>query len=110
MTKMTMKLFVPLLLVFIILFTFTLLNNKGHDNKQKNETKVRPRNSCPNILRKNGDKLSLSYSQYKGGKSVSFKNLDEYNSYHETQTRKGVKCPKLLLPQHPQNVYKFNPY
>ena len=110
MPKMTMKLFVPLLIIFVLLFSFTILNNKGPDNKQNSEKKVRPRNSCPDILRKNGDKLSLSYSQYQGSKSVSFKNLEEYDLHHESQTKKGMKCPKLLLPQHPQNVYKFNPY
>lgn len=109
MPKMSMKLFVPLIIAFVLLLSFLLLNNKGNDDK-KVVKKVRPRNSCPDILRKNGDKLSLSYSQYQGSKSESFNTLEEYDLYHKSQTKMGVKCPKLLLPQHQQNVYKFNPY
>ena len=49
MAKMTVKFFVPFILVFVLLFSFTLLNNGTNDKKDNGEKKVHPRNSCPDI-------------------------------------------------------------
>jgi len=72
---------------------------------------------CPKLLLKKGNEISLYSTAFdfsKGERPIqTFRNLDEYHKYLETQNKNGSTCPILYLQQENdtqgKDVYKIRP-
>ena len=107
-----------LILVFIAGFFVLLNNNVQSQSNPKSKTGLKD-NSCPNLLVRKGNKLSLlnSDAEYNPGKNpLFFNNLEEYKKYVEIQNNNGFFCPVLYLQEENDaqgnDIYKMysNPF
>ena len=101
---------VILLLIAIFLSGFVVLLNNGLTNYSE----INSSNECPNLLVRNGNKLSLLDSNKK--EMSSFNNLEEYRTNLEIQKKNGIHCPVLYIQEENNtqgnDVYKMysNPF
>ncbi len=108
---MSVKNIVVLLLILVFLSGFVVILNNGVI-KQEPDSSVK----CPNILLRNGNKLSLLNTKNPNIKPLLFDNLEEYKKYHDTQEKNGMSCPILYIQEENntqgKDVYKIysNPF
>lgn len=96
-TKIVFQIF--LILVFLAgIYVVATYNIKNHfesfDNKQSNPV------DCPDLLVQKGNELLLYNTKKQiiaGINPVTFKSLDDYKVYLETQHKEGIHCPVLFL-------------
>ena len=109
--KISIQYITILFLVAVFLTGFIVLLNNGLKNNIEITTVV---HKCPNLLVKNGNKLSLLDSNKQ--QISSFDNLEEYKIYLEIQKEKGVHCPVLYIQEENNvqgtDIYKMysNPF
>jgi hypothetical protein len=92
--KLSMQNIIILFLVAVFLAGFVVLLNNGVNNGSEDSNKI---NQCPNLLVRNGNRLSLLDSKKK--EITSFDNLEGYKSYLEVQNKKGIHCPVLYIQE-----------
>lgn len=101
-------------LIIVFLIGFIVLLNNGISNDI-----VQVKSSCPNLLVRNGNKLSLlntNLEQIDGVNPLSFNSLEDYRKYSDLQTQKGIHCPVLYIQEENNaqgnDVYKMysNPF
>ena len=107
-----------LLITFILGIFFCLNTNIGKIEKETManiDADVPQDTNCPNVLIRQGSKLSLynSYQPVNEKNPIVFNNLDEYVAYTRTQRDEGLRCPVLYLQQENnaqgQDVYRVRP-
>ena len=85
-----------LFLVLVFLSGFIVVSN---NNIYKDNSSQTLKTSCPNILLRNGNKLSLLNTKTPDIKPIIFNSLEEYKKYYDKQERRasyGYMCYMLL--------------
>lgn len=105
--KITVKNIVILFLILIFLSGFIVVSNNSINTLQTLKT------SCPNILLRNGNKLSLLNTKNPNVGPLIFNNLEEYQKYYDKEVISGKSCPILYIQEENdtqgKDVYKVYP-
>jgi hypothetical protein len=99
-----------LFLILVFLSGFVVVSN---NNIYKDNSSQTLKTSCPNILLRNGNKLSLLNTKTPDIKPIIFNSLEEYKKYHDKQEKNGTTCPILYVQEENdtqgKDVYKIYP-
>lgn len=105
-----MRILIIVLLIIIFTIGFiVLLNNESYKVNKSSS-------SCPNLLVRNGNKLSLLNTNIPSDSVITFNTLEDYKKYIEKQKNQGIYCPVLYIQEENdaqgKDVYKMysNPF
>jgi hypothetical protein len=96
--KFTVQCIVVFLLILVFFVGFIVLLNNGVKNNELEKVE----SLCPNLLVRNGNKLSLLNSNMKeivGVNPLLFNSLEDYKKYIIIEKNKGNHCPVLYIQE-----------